>query len=80
MGKPVVHRNCAEVTRYYHEQAKSPTFDLPVLEETDSPHAAYARLAQQVVTEMLKPQQARVVLQILQSATKNLPQPGEGDE
>jgi hypothetical protein len=29
---------------------------------------------------MLKPQQARVVLQILQSATKNLPQPGEGDE
>lgn len=65
---------------HYHEQAKSPTFDLPVIEDAHSLQVAYTRLAQQVVTEKLKPQQARVLLQILQSAAKNLPEPDEADE
>ena len=65
---------------HYHEQAKSPAFELPVVEDVHSLQVAYTRLAQQVLTERLRPQQARVLLQILQSAAKNLPEREEDDE
>ena len=71
---------CGDHFSHYHEQANSRAFDLPVLEDADSLHAAYTRLAQQVVTEKRKPQQARVLLQILQSAEKNLPESEEDNE
>lgn len=58
---------------HYHGQAHAPVFELPVIEDQASLQIAFSRLAQQVMAEKVNAPQARLLLQILQSAARNLP-------
>lgn len=69
-GSPAVHdkQHC-----FFHGEALSPAFDLPIIEDQRSLQIALTRLAQQVVIGKVRPNEARILLQILQSAAKILP-------
>ena len=57
---------------HYHGQAHAPVFEFPVLEDVESLQVAYTQLLQHVIRGRVQPEQARVLLQILQSAATNL--------
>lgn len=57
---------------FFHGEALAVALDFPVIEDQDSLQVAYTRLAQQVVTGRIKAGEAKVLLQILQSAANNL--------
>jgi|tagenome__1003787_1003787.scaffolds.fasta_scaffold20148045_1 hypothetical protein len=69
-GSPAVrgHQYC-----YFHGQVYAPPYDLPAIEDQRSLQLALLRLAQQVYTSTLSLPQAKLLLQILQTAGKNLP-------
>jgi hypothetical protein len=57
---------------FFHGEALAPVLDLPIIEDQHSLQVAFTRLAQQVVTGRVKATEAKVLLQILQSAANNL--------
>lgn len=64
---------------HYHGQAHAPIFEFPVLEDVDSLQVAHTQLLQHVIAKRVRPEEARVLLQILQSATKILLEAGENE-
>ena len=58
---------------FFHDQIYMQFDALPVIEDQRSLQVAYLRLAQQVHASTISLGQAKLLLQILQSAGKNLP-------
>jgi hypothetical protein len=69
-GSPAINGNsyC-----YFHERLHKPAPELPAIEDQQSLQVAFLQLAKNVATGTLNPAQAKVMLQILQCAGKNLP-------
>src|SRR5205807_2916743 len=56
----------------FHGQAHAPEIELPLIEDPESLQVAYMSIAQQVISKKLDARQARVLLQIVESASRNL--------
>ena len=64
---------------HFHLEAHTPSIDIPVIEDLHSLQVAFTRLAHQVAANKIDAGQAKVLLQILQSAGRTLPD-NEGRE
>jgi hypothetical protein len=58
---------------YFHGQMRAGSIEIPVIEDQHSLQLAFVRLAQQVAASKIDPAQAKVLLQIFESAGRNLP-------
>jgi hypothetical protein len=72
-GSPAVRR---ERFCHFHGQAHASSIDLPVIEDQRSLQIALTKLAQQVASNKIDAVQAKLLLQILESAGRNLPAEG----
>ena len=57
---------------HFHAETHAPTLELPLIEDEHSLRVAFARLAHQVAANKIAPPQAKVLLQILESAGRSL--------
>jgi hypothetical protein len=58
---------------FFHGQMRAGSIEIPVIEDQHSLQLAFVRLAQQVAAGKIDPAQAKVLLQIFESAGRNLP-------
>ena len=63
---------------HYHVQTHAPSVEIPVIEDQHSLQVAFTRLAHQVATNKIEPAKARVLLQIIESAGRNLAEEASG--
>jgi hypothetical protein len=61
---------------HFHAQAHGASMEFPVIEDQRSLQLGYMKLAQQVAANKIDPEQARILLQVLKSAGRNLPKSG----
>jgi hypothetical protein len=72
-GSPAVR---GERFCHFHGQAHAPSIDFPLIEDQRSLQIALTKLAQQVASNKIDAVQAKLLLQILDSAGRNLPAEG----
>lgn len=61
---------------HFHAAAHAPNIEMPVIEDQRSLQIAFTKLAQQVATNKIDAAQAKLLLQILETAGRNLPAEG----
>ena len=64
----------------FHGQAHTPEIELPVIEDIDSLQLAYMSIAQQIVSKKLDAARAKVLLQTVECAARNLEHYPQDDE